>query len=83
IPKATWKNEKELRDALTKALQGRKKTEYAFNISTGKLTLKTKVKGVDISGEIDVASIAKRLAIAGGAYLVADGCTDSAKPKTK
>lgn len=69
-PPANWKSPESLRESITKALKDEPAGSYSFDVTSGKLTLKTKVGRLEINGEMNVyraaARAAKGVGIAGG-----------------
>jgi hypothetical protein len=66
IVPAKYKSEEELRSALRKAFESHHKGEYSFDVTTGKLELKLKIKSVEIKGEISAYSVAAKVATGAG-----------------
>jgi hypothetical protein len=69
IPPNEWKSDQKLQAAIAKALQKEPSGSYAFDVTSGKLTLKTTVKRVEISGEVNLyGAVAKAATTAGVGY---------------
>jgi len=66
IPASEWKSEIELQQAIVKALQDEPAGSYSFDVTSGKLTLKTKVRKLEINGEMNIYKAAAKAGTAAG-----------------